>query len=104
MRTLLDNARKVVPKAQRDKQFSHHEHRSEQQVSGVIDQRGLPTFEQPVPDDLRCDSDDNEYRRKRPHGERGHLADDQGRRRKQCDRRSEDPCAKRNIEQETNKT
>ena len=50
LRTLLENAGKIVPKAKGNEQFGHHEHRSEQQVNGIVHERGLATFEDPVPD------------------------------------------------------
>ena len=48
----LDNDGEIAPKTQRDKQFCHDKHWSEQQVGRIIDQRRLPLLEHPVSDNL----------------------------------------------------
>ena len=41
LRNRLDNRGDIVPEAERDEQFRHHEHRSEQQVRRIVHQRRL---------------------------------------------------------------
>jgi hypothetical protein len=54
---LRHNGGKIVPEAKGNEPFRHHEHPSEQQVSGIAHQRRLSTFKYKVPHDLRCDPD-----------------------------------------------
>ena len=67
LRMPLDNDGEIAPKAQRDKQLRHDKHWSEQQVGRIVDQRRLPPLEHAVSNNLRCDADDNQDGRKRPH-------------------------------------
>src|ERR1700694_208517 len=66
-RNLLDNGSKIMPEAKRNEQFSHNKHRSEQQVSWIVQKRRLSTLEHLVPDGLQSEADDNQRRRDRPH-------------------------------------
>ena len=69
-------------------------------MNGIVHERGLATFEDPVPDDLRGDPGDDQYNRNRPHAGRAHMAHDQRGGRKQHHRSTEDRCSKCPIEQQ----
>jgi hypothetical protein len=60
----LDDDGEIAPKAKRDKQLRHDKHRSEQKVGRIVDQRRLSPLEHAVPNNLRCDTNDNQDGRK----------------------------------------
>ena len=74
----LDDNGEIAPKAKRDKQLRHDKHRSEQQVGRIVDQRRLPPLEHAVPNNLRCDADDNQDGRKRPQAGSRRMTNDHG--------------------------
>src|ERR1700739_4724870 len=69
LRNPFDNGGKIRPKAERDKQFCHHEHWPEQQVTRIVHERRLPTFEQSMADNLKTYADEDQYDRSGPYTE-----------------------------------
>jgi len=96
----LDNRRKIMSEAERDKQFRDHEHRSEQQVRRVVQQRRPSTFEHVVSDSLCDEAEDNKSAGNRPHAGGTRMVRDH---RRDCNQErggDEDAYSKRNIEQQ----
>jgi hypothetical protein len=64
LRMPVDDDGEIAPKAQRDKQLCHDKHWSEQKMARIVDQCRLPSLKHAVPNNLRCDANDNQDGRK----------------------------------------
>ena len=100
LRNLLDDRGEIMPEAERDEQFRHHECRSEQQMRRVVQQRRLSAFEHLMSDSLHGEADDNQDAGNRPHGGSARMAHDRRCGYQQQHGSAEDGCSERGIEQQ----
>jgi hypothetical protein len=74
LRSWLNNNCEIVSEPERDEQFCHHKHRTQEKVRRVVQKCRLTTFEYLMTDNLHTNTDDNEHDRNYPNGGNAHVA------------------------------